>query len=128
MMLFELLEGKLSEFSGNLLRASVELAKAWRSDKYLRRLDALMIAADSRSLLVLSGNGDVIEPEEDIAAIGSGGPFALAAARALAAHSKLSPVEIVETSLRIASEICVFTNGNLTVEVVEQYDREKDNE
>jgi ATP-dependent HslUV protease subunit HslV len=116
MTLFEKLEGKLGEFGGNLTRAAVELAKDWRTDKFLRRLEAMMIAADTERLLLISGSGDVLAPDEDIAAIGSGGAFALAAARALARHSDLAPREVAEQAMAIAAEICVFTNDTLTVE------------
>jgi len=116
--LFEKLEAKLGEYSGNLLRASVELAKEWRSDKYLRRLEAILIAADSKRLLMISGNGDVIEPDEGLAAIGSGGFFALSAARALRRHTEMSAVEIAQTALGIAAEVCVFTNDELTTEEI----------
>jgi ATP-dependent HslUV protease subunit HslV len=116
MTLFEKLEAKLGEFGGNLTRAAVELAKDWRTDKFLRRLEAMMIAADSERLLLISGSGDVLAPDEDIAAIGSGGSFALAAARALARHSDLDARELAEEAMTIAAEICVFTNDTLTVE------------
>lgn len=116
MTLFEKFDAKLGEYSGNLLRAAVELAKDWRTDKILRRLEALLIVADKEKTLLISGNGDVVEPDDGIAAVGSGGSFALAAARALVAETKLSPKDIVEKSLKIASEICVFTNDNITVE------------
>jgi ATP-dependent HslUV protease subunit HslV len=119
MTLFEKLEGKLKEYNRSLLRASVELAKEWRTDRYLRRLEAMLIAADKDVTLVLSGTGDVIEPDGGIAAIGSGGSYALAAARALTRHTKLSAHEIAGQSLEIASEICVFTNGNVVFEEVE---------
>jgi ATP-dependent HslUV protease subunit HslV len=115
--LFERLEKKLEQYSGQLLRASVELAKDWRTDKYLRNLEALMIVADNESLLVLTGNGDVLEPEGGIAAIGSGGNFALAAARALAHYEDDSEV-IATKAMEVASEICVFTNGKVTLETV----------
>jgi ATP-dependent HslUV protease, peptidase subunit HslV len=115
--LFERLERKLEQYSGQLMRASVELAKDWRTDKYLRNLEALMIVADAETLLVLTGNGDVLEPEGDIAAIGSGGNFALAAARAIAAYEDDAEV-IARKAMAVAAEICVFTNGNLTVETV----------
>ena len=115
--LFERLEKKLEQYSGQLLRASVELAKDWRTDKYLRNLEALMIVADSESMLVLTGNGDVLEPEGGIAAIGSGGNFALAAARALAHYE--DDAEVIATkAMEVASDICVFTNGNVTLETV----------
>jgi ATP-dependent HslUV protease subunit HslV len=116
--LFELFEGKLKEFRGNLIRAAVELAKDWRKDKYLRRLEAMLLLADQTTILLLSGNGDVIEPDDDAAAIGSGGPYALAAARALLRHGDLPAPEIVRNAMAIAAEICVFTNQNLTVEIL----------
>ena len=114
--LYEKFETKLKEYSGNLMRAAVELAKDWRSDKVLRKLDALMVIADPEHLLVLSGNGDVIEPDDDIAAIGSGAPYALAAARALKKYSNLNAAEIVKEALHIAASICIYTNENITVE------------
>lgn len=114
--LFEKFEAKLEEFRGNLMRAAVELAKDWRTDKYLRRLEALLIVADAAKTLTLSGTGDVIEPDDDIAAVGSGGPYALAAARALVKYSKLSAKEIVDEALRIAAEICIYTNEHRVVE------------
>ena len=113
--LFERFEGKLQKF-GNLTRAAIELAKDWRSDRYLRRLEALLIVGDPSSLYVISGNGDVIEPEHPLAAIGSGGPYAQAAARALYENSNLSAREVVEKSLGIAADICIYTNRNLTIE------------
>lgn len=115
--LFERLEAKLEQYSGQLLRASVELAKDWRTDKYLRNLEALMIVADNESLLVLTGNGDVLEPEGGIAAIGSGGNYALAAARALSDYEE-DAEQIARKAMAVAADICVFTNGNLTVETV----------
>ena len=115
--LFERLEKKLEQYSGQLLRAAVELAKDWRTDKYLRNLEALMIVADEESLLVLTGNGDVLEPEGGIAAIGSGGNYALAAARALAEYEK-DAEKIATKAMAVAADICVFTNGNLTIETV----------
>lgn len=118
MTLYEKLEVKLKAHNHSLVRASVELAKDWRTDKYLRRLEAMMIAADSKHTFVLSGTGDVVQPDEGIASIGSGGTFALAAARALARNTELSAREICERSLLIAAEICVFTNDNLTVEEI----------
>lgn len=114
--LFEKFEGKLEEFHGHLLRAAVELAKEWRTDKMLRRLEALLIALDREHILIISGNGEVIEPDDGIAAIGSGGPYALAAARALSKYTELEPKKIVEESLKIASEICVYTNDYISVE------------
>ncbi len=116
--LFEKFEGKLEEFHGNLTRAAVELAKDWRTDKILRRLQALMVAADKKTLLTVSGSGDVIEPDDGIIGIGSGGPFALAAARALTRHTELGAKEIVEASLKIASEICIYTNDHIISEVL----------
>ena len=116
--LFERLESKLEKHSYHLVRAAVELAKDWRMDKYLRKLEAMVIVADKNHLLILTGNGDVLEPEDHIAAIGSGGNYALAAARALKNCSDLSAEEIVARSMKIASEICVFSNGNITVEKV----------
>ena len=115
--LFERLEKKLEQYSGQLLRAAVELAKDWRTDKYLRNLEALMIVADKDTLLVLTGNGDVLEPIGDIAAIGSGGNFALAAARAIADYEQDAET-IARKAMAVAADICVFTNGNLTVETV----------
>jgi ATP-dependent HslUV protease subunit HslV len=113
--LFERFEGKLQKF-GNLTRAAIELAKDWRSDRYLRRLEALLLVGDPNSLYVVSGNGDVIEPDQPLAAIGSGGPFAQSAARALFENTTLSAREVVEKSLGIAADICIYTNRNLTIE------------
>jgi ATP-dependent HslUV protease subunit HslV len=115
--LFERLEGKLEQYPGQLMRAAVELAKDWRTDRYLRRLEAMMIVADTQVSLVLTGNGDVLEPENGIIGIGSGGNYALAAARALA-ESDLDAETIVRRSLDIAAEICVYTNRNVTVETL----------
>jgi ATP-dependent HslUV protease subunit HslV len=115
--LFERLEAKLEQYPGQLLRAAVELAKDWRTDRYLRRLEAMMIVADSQVSLVLTGNGDVLEPESGIAGIGSGGNYALAAARALS-DGPLSAEEIVRKSLDIAADICVYTNRSITVETL----------
>jgi ATP-dependent HslUV protease subunit HslV len=114
--LFERFEGKLQEHHGNLQRAAVELAKEWRKDRALRHLEALLIVADAKSTFLLSGNGDVIEPDDGMCAIGSGGAFALAAARALAKHTKLSARDIAMEAMRISSEICIFTNSQFTVE------------
>lgn len=114
--LFERFEGKLEMHQGNLLRAAVDLAKDWRTDKILRRLEALLAVADEKTSLIITGNGDVIEPEEDLIAIGSGGPFAQSAARALLHNTDLSAREIVESSLNIAADICVYTNHNLVIE------------
>jgi ATP-dependent HslUV protease subunit HslV len=113
--LFEKLEEKLERYPGNLTRACVELAKDWRTDRYLRRLNALLVVADAEGLFLVSGEGDVIEPDDEIVAIGSGGTYALAAARALKAHSELSAREIVEKALGIAGEICIYTNQRITV-------------
>ena len=114
--LFDKFENKLDEYGGNLKKASVELAKEWRSDKALRELDAMLIVADKNNLLVLSGTGDVLETDDDIAAIGSGGAYAYAAAKALKRHTKLEPHEVVRESLQIAGEICIYTNTNISVE------------
>ncbi len=111
-------EGKLEAFQGNLRRAAVEFAKEWRTDKILRQLNALMIVADNDGLLLVSGDGNVIEPDDGVAGIGSGGPFALAAARALALHTRMDAEEIVRESLRLAAEICVFTNDQIVVETL----------
>jgi ATP-dependent HslUV protease subunit HslV len=117
--LFELFEAKLEKHSGNLMRSAVELAKDWRTDKMLRRLEALLAVADRHASLMITGNGDVIEPENSIMAIGSGGPYALSAARALLENTKLSAKKIVEKGLEIAANICVYTNQNLTIEELE---------
>ncbi|WP_339137651.1 MAG: ATP-dependent protease subunit HslV [Candidatus Electrothrix sp. GW3-4] len=116
--LYDRLEEKLEQFNGNLMRSSVELAKDWRTDKMLRRLEAMMIAVDEKSSLLLSGSGDVIESDNGILAIGSGGPFAQAAATALIAHSDLDAESIAREALAIAASICVYTNHNLIVEKV----------
>ena len=116
--LFEKFDAKLQEFRGNLPRAAVALAKDWRTDRMLRRLEALLIVADSETTLVLSGAGDVIEPDDGIAAIGSGGSFALAAARGLVQHSELSAREICEESMKIAADICIYTNDRILVETL----------
>ena len=113
--LFERFEGKLEKY-GNLTRAAIELAKDWRADRYLRRLEALLLVGDPQSLFIVSGNGDVIEPEHDAVAIGSGGPFAQAAARALTENTELDARTIVERALGIAADICIYTNRNLVVE------------
>ena len=114
--LFERFEGKLEKHGGNLTRAAVELAKDWRTDRMLRRLEALLIVADLSVTLIISGNGDVIEPERDLAAIGSGRAYAQAAAQALLEHTELDARTIVEQALKIAAGICIYTNGNLTLE------------
>jgi ATP-dependent HslUV protease subunit HslV len=117
--LFERFEGKLEKHQGHLTRSAVELAKDWRTDRMLRRLEALLCVADARVSLIISGTGDVIEPEQDLMAIGSGGPYALAAARALLENTDLGAREIVEKGLRLAADICVYTNHNLVVEELE---------
>ncbi len=114
--LFEKFEAKLEQYHGNLTRAAVELAKDWRTDKVLRRLEALMIVADNERSFILSGNGDVIEPENGLAAIGSGGPYALAAARALTDHTKLEARAIAEEAMKIAADICIYTNREIAIE------------
>lgn len=114
--LFEKFEGKLESYRGNIARASVELAKDWRTDKILRRLEALLIVADQDHTFILSGTGDVIEPEDGVSAIGSGGAYAQAAARALIENTDMSVREIVEKAMRIASEICIYTNNNIIIE------------
>lgn len=114
--LFEKFESKLEQYRGNLTRAAVELAKDWRTDKILRRLEALMIIADHERTFILSGNGDVIEPENGVAAIGSGGPYAMAAARALTEHTQLDAKKIVEEAMKIAADICIYTNKEITIE------------
>lgn len=117
--LFELFESKLELHHGHLTRAAVELAKEWRTDKMLRRLEALLVVADKEASLIITGNGDVIEPEESLIAIGSGGPFAQAAAKALFENTKLSAQKIVEKGLNIAADICIYTNHNLTIETLD---------
>lgn len=114
--LFERFEGKLEKHSGHLTRSAVELAKDWRTDRMLRRLEALLAVADKTTSLIISGNGDVIEPEDALIAIGSGGPYAQAAARALLDHSELTARQIVDNALSIASNICIYTNSNVSIE------------
>ncbi|HLU13349.1 MAG TPA: ATP-dependent protease subunit HslV [Arenimonas sp.] len=114
--LFELFEGQLDKHGGQLVRAAVEMAKEWRTDRRLGRLEALLAVADKESSLIISGNGDVIEPEDGLLAIGSGGPFALAAARALLAHTELDARAIAEAALNVAGDICIYTNRNLVIE------------
>lgn len=116
--LFEKFEGKLEEYHGNLQRAAVELAKDWRTDKMLRRLEALLIVANKDDLLIISGGGEVIEPDDGVAAIGSGGPYALAAARALAKHTPMGAKDIAREALTIAADICVYTNEHIMVEEI----------
>ena len=117
--LFERFEGQLEKYSGNLTRAAVELAKEWRTDRVLRRLEALLAVADASSSLIISGNGDVIEPEQSLMAIGSGGPFAQSAARALLENTELDARTIVERALNIAADVCIYTNHNLSIEELE---------
>ena len=114
--LFDKLEQKLERYNGNLMRASVELAKDWRTDKMLRRLEAMLIAVDSEHSLLLSGSGDVIEPDDGILAIGSGGPYAQSAAKALLAHSKLDAEEVCREAMQIAASVCIYTNSNIIIE------------
>ena len=116
--LFERFEKKLEQYNGNLTRSAVELAKDWRTDKILRRLEALMIVADETGSFIISGNGDVIEPDDGIAAIGSGGSFALAAARAMMKYADIDASKIAEESLKIAADICVYTNSNIVLEEI----------
>jgi len=116
--LFERFEVKLEDYGGNLPRAAVELAKDWRMDKYLRRLEALLAVIDGQHALVISGNGDVIEPDDGVVVIGSGAPYALAAARALMHHTKMTAEQIVRTALEITADICVYTNKDITIEVL----------
>jgi ATP-dependent HslUV protease subunit HslV len=114
--LFERFEAKLEQYNGNILRAAVELAKDWRTDKLLRRLEALLVVADKDHSLIISGNGDVVEPDDGIVAIGSGGPYAQAAARALVAHSSLDAKTIAQEAMRITAEICIYTNDQIAIE------------
>ena len=116
MTLFDKFEAKLEEYRGNLRRAAVELARDWRTDRILRRLEALLAVADKDSMFLISGSGDVLEPDDNVVAVGSGGSYAQAAAKALSRHSTLSAREIAEESLKIASEICIYTNDKITVE------------
>jgi ATP-dependent HslUV protease, peptidase subunit HslV len=117
--LFERFEAKLEEYRGNLQRAAVELAKDWRTDRYLRRLDAQLVVLNHEKIFLLSGNGELIEPDDPVIAIGSGGPFALAAARALIKHSHLDALAVVKEAMEIAAAICIFTNSKLTIEILE---------
>ncbi len=117
--LFERFEGKLEEYHGNLTRAAVELAKDWRTDKILRKLEALLAVADTKTSLIITGNGDVIEPEHGLIAIGSGGPYAQAAASALLEHTQLNAKDIAENALDIAASICIYTNTNRSIETLE---------
>ena len=114
--LFEKFEAKLEQYKGNLSRAAVELAKDWRTDRYLRRLEALLAVMDTKNSFIISGNGDVIEPDDGIAAIGSGGSFAIASARMLVKYTDLTAKQIVEESLKVAADICIYTNSHITIE------------
>lgn len=114
--LFEKFEAQLQKYRGNLQRAAVELAKEWRTDKILRRLEALLVVADQKKVLLISGSGEIIEPDDGILAIGSGGPYALAAARALCKHTQLNAVEVARESLRVAASICIYTNDEIIIE------------
>lgn len=114
--LFERFEKKLESYAGNMTRAAVELAKDWRQDKYLRRLEAMLLAADAETILIISGTGDVIEPDDGLAAIGSGGPYALAAARALARETDMDAATVAEKAMHIAAELCVYTNDNIIIQ------------
>ncbi len=116
--LFERFEGELEKHQGHLVRSAVELAKLWRTDRMLRRLEAMLVVADEEASLIITGNGDVLEPEEGVAAIGSGGPYAQAAARALLAHTDMAPDEVIRESLKIAGDICIYTNQNHIIETV----------
>jgi ATP-dependent HslUV protease subunit HslV len=118
--LFEKFEGKLEQYSGNLPRAAVELAKDWRSDRILRRLEALLAVMNNEASLIISGTGDIVEPEDNVLAIGSGGPYALAAARAFLQAGRQDPEEIVRDSIQIAADICLYTNNRITVQVLEK--------
>lgn len=117
--LFERFEAKLESYQGNLVRSAVELAKDWRTDRMLRRLEAMLVVADEKSSLIISGNGDVIEPENGLIAIGSGGPFAKAAAQALLENTEMDAPTIIKTALTIAADICIYTNNNFTIEVLD---------
>jgi ATP-dependent HslUV protease subunit HslV len=114
----ERLEGKFETHPGNVRRAAVELARDWRTDRVLRKLEAMLLLGDAETLLMVSGNGDVIEPDDGVAAIGSGGAFALAAARSLARYTEMNAAEIAEAALRVAAEICIYTNDNITIETL----------
>ncbi len=124
--LFDRFDQKLDQYNGNLLRAAVELTKDWRTDRVLRHLEALMIAVNKDNALIISGNGDVIEADDDVMAIGSGGPFALTAARALLRHSDLSATEIAREAMKIASEVCIYTNDHITMEEIDMNGEEQD--
>lgn len=116
--LFERFEKKLKDYSGNLMRAAAELAKDWRTDKVLRQLQAMLLVADGENLLLISGTGDIVEPEEGIAAIGSGGPYAIAAARALARHTDMDAETLAVAAMEVAAQLCIYTNGEFTIETL----------
>ena len=126
--LLEKFEAELKTWEGNLRRAAVELAKDWRTDRYLRRLEAQLIVGDAEHLLVISGEGDVIEPDDGVVAIGSGGPFAAAAARALFRHTQMTAAEIAEAAMRVAADLCIYTNNQVTIETTRQPDEPEDAE
>ncbi len=126
--LLEKFETELKTWEGNLRRAAVELAKDWRTDRYLRRLEAQLIVGDPEHLLVISGEGDVIEPDDGVAAIGSGGPFAAAAARALFRHTQMNASEIAEAAMQVAADLCIYTNSQITIETTRQLDEPEDAE
>ena len=126
MTLFEKFDSQLREWKGDLRRASVELAKEWRTDRYLRRLEAQLIVADTEQILVLSGEGDVLQPDDGIVGIGTGAPYAIAAARALATHTEMSPRQIVEEAMRIAADLCIFTNDQIVIESAPAVDDAED--
>jgi ATP-dependent HslUV protease subunit HslV len=126
--LLEKFEAELKTWEGNLRRAAVELAKDWRTDRYLRRLEAQLIVGDTEHLLVISGEGDVIEPDDGVVAIGSGGPFAAAAARALFRHTQMTAAEIAEAAMRVAADLCIYTNNQVTIETTRQPDEPEDAE
>jgi ATP-dependent HslUV protease subunit HslV len=118
--LFERFEEKLQQYNGNLTRAAVEMAKDWRMDKFLRRLEAMLAVIDKKTALIISGTGDVVEPDDKIVAIGSGGTYALAAARALKNHTDMTAMEIVTTAMKIAADICIYTNDKINIETIEK--------
>ncbi len=128
MTLFEKFESQLRDWKGDLRRAAVELAKEWRTDRYLRRLEAQLIVADAETILILSGEGDVLQPDDGIASIGSGAPYAMAAARALREHTSLSALDIVQESMKIAADLCIFTNSHIVVESIDATDDGEDDD
>lgn len=120
--LFEKFEAHLREWDGNLRRAAVELAKEWRTDRYLRRLEAQLLVGDGEQLLILSGEGDVIEPDDGVVAIGTGGPYAISAARALLRHTELDATQIAEAAMRITAELCIYTNDHIVIETTKEHE------